>query len=85
MTKQICINVTDEMHDILSRMAEDQYRKLENLIAVLILEGYKFYVFDHEIHIKKKPEECDPGVKSEYQCFTNEEIQEIIKNLHTIN
>ena len=69
MTKIIELKLTDYQYDLLSRIAAEDKRRLNDLFYLLFGEGIKFFYSDNGISIKKKPFE-----------YTEEENKQLAKN-----
>ncbi len=69
MTKVIKLKLTDYQYDLLSRIAAEDKRRLNDLFYLLFGEGIKFFYSDNGISIKKKPFE-----------YTEEENKQLAKN-----
>ena len=69
MTKIIELKLTDYQYDLLSRIAAEDKRRLNDLFYLLFGEGIKFFYSDNGISIKKKDSE-----------YTEEEYQQLAKN-----
>lgn len=69
MTKVIELKLTDYQYDLLSRIAAEDKRRLNDLFYLLFGEGIKFFYSDNGISIKKKPFE-----------YTEEENKQLAKN-----
>ena len=69
MTKIIELKLTDYQYDLLSRIAAEDKRRLNDLFYLLFGEGIKFFYSDNGISIKKKDSE-----------YTEEENQQLAKN-----
>ena len=69
MTKVIKLKLTDYQYDLLSRIAAEDKRRLNDLFYLLFGEGIKFFYSDNGISIKKKDFE-----------YTEEENQQLAKN-----
>ena len=69
MTKIIELKLTDYQYDLLSRIAAEDNRRLNDLFYLLFGEGIKFFYSDNGISIKKKDSE-----------YTEEENQQLAKN-----
>ena len=69
MTKVIKLKLTDYQYDLLSRIAAEDKRRLNDLFYLLFGEGIKFFYSDNGISIKKKDSE-----------YTEEENQQLAKN-----
>ena len=69
MTKVIKLKLTDYQYDLLSRIADEDKRLLNDLFYLLFGEGIKFFYSDNGISIKKKPFE-----------YTEEENKQLAKN-----
>ena len=68
MTKVIKLKLTDYQYDLLSRIAAEDKRRLNDLFYLLFGEGIKFFYSDNGISIKKKPFE-----------YTEEENKQLAK------
>jgi len=69
MTKVIELKLTDDQYDLLSRIAAEDKRRLNDLFYLLFGEGIKYFYIDDGISIKKKPNE-----------YTEEENKQLAKN-----
>ena len=69
MTKIIELKLTDYQYDLLSRIASEDKRRLNDIFYLLFGEGIKFFYSDNGISIKKKDSE-----------YTEEENQQLAKN-----
>ena len=69
MTKIIELKLTDYQYDLLSRIAAEDKRRLNDLFYLLFGEGIKFFYSDNGISLKKKDSE-----------YTEEENQQLAKN-----
>ena len=69
MTKIIELKLTDDQYDLLSRIATEDKRRLNDLFYLLFGEGIKYFYIDDGISIKKKPNE-----------YTEEENKQLAKN-----
>ena len=69
MTKVIELKLTDYQYDLLSRIAAEDKRRLNDLFYLLFGEGIKFFYSDNGISIKKKDFE-----------YTEEENKQLAKN-----
>tara|TARA_Y100000361_G_C10876770_1_gene197066 strand:+ start:85 stop:459 length:375 start_codon:yes stop_codon:yes gene_type:complete len=69
MTKVIELKLTDDQYDLLSRIAKEDKRRLNDLFYLLFGEGIKYFYIENGISIKKKPNE-----------YTEEENKQLAKN-----
>ena len=69
MTKQLSIDVTDKQYDLIRRIAKANDRRVDDLLRLLLAEGFEDYWCEDSFAFKKNDDE-----------FTEEERKQIAKN-----
>jgi arginine repressor len=80
MDNTLTIKFNDSQYHFLSELAKDQYRTPEELVALLIAEGFNFYRETVDFCIKKLETDRDPEGK-EFQWYELEDQKTLFKNL----
>ena len=80
MDYAVSIKLTEKQYHLIKEMAKDQYRTIGNTLAMFVVEGFKWYVQDHEVYIKRM--ECDRiSTGGDYQFYTDEESIETLDQM----
>ena len=69
MTKTVELKFSDKQYDMISRIAEEDKRRIDDLFYIFLAEGVKFFYMDNGLCIKKRPDE-----------YSAEEIAQKAKN-----
>jgi hypothetical protein len=69
MTKQLSIDVTDKQYDLMKRIARANDRRLEDLLRLVLAEGFEYYWSEDSFSFKKNDDE-----------FTEEDRKQLAKN-----
>ena len=73
--KKIEINLSDKDHDLISRIAKADNRRLSDFVYLCFGEGIGYLYTDEQIAIKKKPDEYFPHELK--QLEKNKEIEKM--------
>ena len=73
--KKITIDLTDKQHCLLSRIAKEDKRKLQDLVYVTISAGLRSVFCERAIHVEKKPDEYSEEDRK--QIAKNEKLEKI--------
>ena len=80
MDNTLTIKFTESQFHFITELAKDQYRTPEELVSVLIAEGFFMYRETVDFCIKKRDCDRDPN-GHEFQAYNNEYEKELFKNL----
>ena len=69
MTKQLTIDVTDKQYDLIRRVARANDRRLDDLLRLVLAEGFEYYWSEDSFSFKKNDDE-----------FTEEDRKQLAKN-----
>jgi hypothetical protein len=71
--KKLTIELTDKQHCMISRIAKEEKRKLQDFICLTISDGLGSFFCERAIHIEKKDDEYTTEEKK--QLATNEKLE----------
>ena len=71
--KKINIELTDKQHCLLTRIAKEERRKLDDLMYIVIADGLNSLFCERAIHIEKTPDEYSDADKK--QLAKNEKLK----------
>jgi hypothetical protein len=82
MDYSIRINLTEKQHHVLSTIAKDDYRTIENLFAKYAAVGFGVLICDEDVWVKKQEgtEEYD-SEGPEFQRYSDKELEELIDGI----
>ena len=70
--KKLIIELTDKQHCLLTRIAKEEKRKLQDFMFLTISEGLTSFFCERIIHVEKKEDEFT--TKEKKQLATNEKL-----------
>lgn len=80
MDNTLTIKFTESQFHFITELAKDQYRTPEELVSVLIAEGFIMYRETVDFCVKKRDCDRDPD-GHEFQAYNSEYEKELFKNL----
>jgi len=80
MDYAISIKLTKKQYHLIKEMAQYEYRTIGNTIAMLAAVGFKLYIEERDIYVKRM--ECDRDPENgEYQYYRNQELKDTIATM----
>lgn len=80
MEYAISIKLTEKQYHLIKEMAHSEYRTIGNTVAMLAATGFKWYIEERDIYVKRMEHDRDPG-KGEYQYYTDQEMKDTIDTM----
>lgn len=80
MDYAISIKLTKKQYHLIKEMAHSEYRTIGNTVAMLAATGFKWYIEERDIYVKRMECDRDPE-KGEYQYYTDQELKDTIDTM----